>query len=335
MRKRRADDEARESANVVLGYIAQRVAIGIATLAIVSVVVFLLTQALPGDIARQVLGQNATPEQLQALREQLGLERPLIVQYFSWLGGILTLDLGTALSSGTPVAELLSVRAANTATVVLVALVIVIPAAIALGVFAARRSGRAADHVISTTMFAILALPEFVVGIVVIAALAGPALRLFPPTSILDPRYPALSQPALLVLPVITMILIALPHLTESVKALVRDELGSEHVLWSRLGGVREQRLMLRGVLPNVASPTAQVVVATINFLVGGTVAVEVVFGFPGIGSALVAAVANRDIVVVQAIAMGIALILVVAFLVADLVGFITTPRLRTAGASR
>ena len=310
-------------------YIVQRVLLGIAALLLVSFLVFLLTQALPGDIARQILGQNATEAQIEALRARLGVDQPFIVQYLTWLTGVLRLDFGTSLASGTAVSELLHVRAANTATVVGIALVIVIPLAIALGVLAAGRS-RVLEHGISGTMFTILALPEFVVGIVLIALLAGPVLQLFPPTSILDPRVPAIEQPEMLVLPVITMVLIATPHLTETVKALVRDELGSEHVLWTRLNGVPERRIMARGVLPNIAAPTSQVVATTVNFLLGGTVAVETVFGFPGIGSALVAAVANRDIIVVQAIAIGIATFLVIAFFLADLIGVLTTPKLRT-----
>lgn len=310
-------------------YIVQRVLLGVAALLLVSFLVFLLTQALPGDIARQILGQNATEEQIEVLRARLGVDQPFLVQYGNWLVGILRLDFGTSLASGTPVTELLRVRAANTATAVGIALIIVIPIAITLGVAAAGRS-RTLEHSISGTMFTILALPEFVVGILLIALVAGPVLQLFPPTSILDPRIPAIEQPELLVLPVATMVLIAMPHLTETVKALVRDELGSEHVLWTRLNGVSERRIMMRGVLPNVAAPTSQIVATTVNFLLGGTVAVETVFGFPGIGSALVAAVANRDIIVVQAIAIGIATVLVVAFLLADVIGVLTTPKLRT-----
>lgn len=318
---------------MVLGFAGRRLLLGLLTLLIVSFVVFALTQALPGDIARQILGQNATDAQLSGLRSRLGLDRPFILQYLDWLLGVIRLDFGTSLASGTPVAELLAVRAENTATIVVAALLVALPLAIFLGGVAASRSGRFSDHAISGGMFGILALPEFVVGVILIALLAGPVLRIFPPASILDPRKTALEQPELMVLPCLTMILIALPHLTESVKTLVRDELGSEHVLWARLYGVREPRILTRGVLPNVASPTSQIIATTINFLLGGSVAVETVFGFPGLGSALVAAVANRDIVVVQGIAMGIAAFMVLAFFVADLVGLLTTPKLRTGTA--
>lgn len=299
-------------------------------LLIVSFVVFFCTQALPGDIARQILGQNATADQLAALREQLGLNRPLIVQYLAWLWGIVRLDFGTSLASGTPVAELLAARAQNTSAVVSISLVIVIPLAMLLGTLAARRPGGVVDHVVSGAVHAILALPEFVVGIAVIALLATNVFRVLPPASILDPRYSVWSQPELLVLPIVTMVLIALPHLTESVKTLMRDELASEHVRWARLSGIPEARILGRHAFPAVLAPSLQVSAATVNYLLGGTVAVETVFSFPGIGTALVAAVQNRDIVVVQAIAMSIAAVLLVAFLIADVVGMLTTPKLRT-----
>lgn len=319
-----------QTRNVVVRFTVQRVAIGLLTLLIVSFVVFALTQALPGDIARQILGQNATDSQLENLRTKLGLDQPFILQYLQWLSGVIRFDFGTSLASGTPVAELLSVRVSNTATLVGLSLLIALPLAVVLGAVAASRSGKPTDHLVSGAMFTIMSLPEFVVGILLITLLAGTVFHLFPPASILDPRLPAIEQSELLVLPAITMIVIALPHLTESVKTLVRDELTSEHVLWARLNGVKESRLMLRGVVPNIASPASQILATTVNFLLGGTVAVETVFGFPGIGSALVAAVANRDIVVVQAIALGIAAFLVLAFFIADFIGLLTTPKLRT-----
>lgn len=312
------------------GMIARRVGIGAVMLLIVSFIVFVCTQALPGDIARQVLGQNATAEQLANLREQLGLTRPLIVQYLDWLWGALRGDFGTSIGSGMPVSELLAVRVQNSLAIVAVSLAIVLPLAVLLGTLAARRPGGAVDHVVSGAMHGILSLPEFVVGILVIALLATNVVRLFPPASILDPRESVWAQPELLVLPVITMVLIALPHLTEAVKTLMRDELASEHVRWARLSGIRESRILERFAFPNTVPPTLQVAAVTVNYLLGGTVAVETVFSFPGIGSALVNAVANRDIVTVQAVAILIAAVLLVAFVVADILGMLANPRLRT-----
>ncbi|MFT4029832.1 MAG: ABC transporter permease [Protaetiibacter sp.] len=309
--------------------VARSVAIGLATLLVVSFVVFFATQALPGDVARQILGANATAEQLANLREQLGLDRPAIVQYLDWLGGIARLDFGTSLAARIPVGELLATRAANTVAVVLIAALVAIPLAFVLGILAARRPGGLADHVISAGAQLSLSMPEFVIGIALLSVLAANVLHLVPPASILDPRYGPLAQPQLLVLPVLTMVLIAMPHLVESVKTLMREELGSEHVRWARLSGIRESRIRSRYALPNVLAPSLQVSATTLGYLLGGTVAVETVFSFPGIGSALVSAVASRDVVVVQAITMSVTAILVLAFVVADVIGMLTTPRLR------
>jgi len=309
--------------------VVRRVLTGVAMLATVSVLVFAATQALPGDIARTILGQSATPEQLARLRAELGLDLPVWRQYLDWVGGMLSGDLGTSLASGTPVAELLRIRVVNSFTVVAIALVITIPLGLLLGLLAARRAGGPLDLGISGAVQVILSLPEFVVGIVLVVIFGGGLFRLLPPTSPLDPRSFAWSQPRLLVLPIATMVLIALPHLTEATKTLLREELASDYVRWARLSGLGDARLLTRYAFPNTWGPVAQVAGVTVNYLLGGVVAVETVFAFPGIGSELVSAVSSRDIVVVQVIAMGIATILLVTFLIADLVGLLSNPRLR------
>lgn len=307
--------------------VIRRVLTGVAMLITVSVLVFAATQALPGDIARTILGQNATAEQLTRLRGELGLDLPVWQQYLRWVGGLLTGDLGTSLASGTPVAELLRVRVLNSATVVLIALVITLPLGLLLGLAAARRGP--ADVGISAAVQTILSLPEFVVGIILVVLFGGGLLRWLPPTSPLDPRLLAWNQPRLLILPIATMVLIALPHLVEASKTLLREELASDYVRWARLSGLGDARLLTGYALPNVLGPVAQVAGVTVNYLLGGVVAVESVFAFPGIGSELVAAVSARDIVVVQVIAIGIATILLITFLLADLIGLLTNPKLR------
>ncbi|PFG17615.1 peptide/nickel transport system permease protein [Propionicimonas paludicola] len=307
--------------------VIRRVLTGVAMLITVSVLVFAATQALPGDIARTILGQNATAEQLARLRGELGLDLPVWQQYLHWVGGLLSGDLGTSLASGTPVAELLRVRVLNSATVVLIALVITLPLGLLLGLAAARRGPL--DVGISAAVQTILSLPEFVVGIVLVVLFGGGLLRWLPPTSPLDPRQLAWNQPRLLILPIATMVLIALPHLVEATKTLLREELATDYVRWARLSGLGDVRLLTGYALPNVLGPVAQVAGVTVNYLLGGVVAVESVFAFPGIGSELVAAVGARDIVVVQVIAIGIATVLLITFLIADLIGLLTNPKLR------
>jgi peptide/nickel transport system permease protein len=299
-------------------------------LLVVSAIVFFCTQALPGDIARQILGQNATAEQIEALRAQLGLDLPVWAQYGNWVAGIVQGDPGISLASKTPVAELISSRLANSLTIVGISFVIVVLLGFGLGILASRKPGGLLDTVVSGIDHFILSLPEFVVGILVIVVLASNVFKVFPPASIIDSRYPAYEQPELLVLPVISLVLVATPHLLESIRTLMREELAGPAVTWARLSGIGEARILLRYALPNILAPSLQVVAATISFLLGGMVAVEVVFAFPGIGSALVSAVSSRDIVTVQAISMFIAAVMVVALITADTIGDISIVKART-----
>lgn len=320
----------KKSARYVMTKLVKRLGIGLLMLFFVSAVVFFCTQALPGDIARQVLGQNATAEQVEALRAQLGLDQPVVVQYGHWLWGMLQLDPGISLASRTPVAELISSRLANSLTIVGIAFVFVVVLGYGLGILAARKPGGVLDGAISAIDHFILSLPEFVVGIIVIVILASNVFKLFPPASIVDSRYSAYQQPELLVLPVLCLVLVTTPHLLESIRTLMREELQSPAVTWARLSGVGEAQILLRYALPNILAPSLQVVAASINFLLGGMVAVETVFAFPGIGSALVSAVSSRDIVTVQAITMFIAAVMVVSLMVADIIGDMSMAKVRT-----
>ncbi len=310
--------------------VLKRLGIGLLMLCVVSFIVFFCTQALPGDIARQILGQNATPEQIAALRAQLGLDQPVFVQYGNWLMGMLQLDPGTSLASRMPVAELIASRLANSLTIVGIAFLLVVLLSYGLGILASRKPGGILDTVISGINHFILSLPEFVVGIIVIVILAVNVFKLFPPASIIDSRYAAIEQPTLLVLPVLCLVLVATPHVLESIRTLMREELESSSVTWARLSGVGEGRILLRYALPNILAPSLQVVAASINFLLGGMVAVEAVFAFPGIGSALVSAVSTRDIVTVQGIAMFIAVVMVIALMIADIIGDLSLAKIRT-----
>lgn len=310
--------------------IGRRLLVGVAMLLTVSLVVFVLTQALPGDVARQILGQTATDTQVARLRAQLGLDRSAPEQYLSWLGGLLRGDLGTSLTSGTSVTSLIAGRAGATGVLVLVTAVLMIPLAFALGTWAARRPGGAVDHVVSGTVHVVLALPEFVVAIALVVLLATNVWRVLPPTSVPPAGSDVWQRPELLVLPVLTLVITAAPYLTESVKTTMRDELASEHVRWARLSGVPERRVVLRHALRSAVAPSVQVSAMTVTYLIGGTVAVETVFAYPGLGSALVSAVANRDIPVVQGIAMMVATASLLVYVLADVIGVLLTPRLRT-----
>jgi peptide/nickel transport system permease protein len=308
---------------------ARRLALMVGMLLLVSSLVFLITQALPGDLPRQILGQAATEAQIARLTAEMGLDRPLIVQYLSWLGGLARGDLGVSLASDIPVATLMGPRIANTGFMVAVAALITVPLAFILGIGAARKPNGPVDQVVSGTVFTIMSMPEFVVGILLVALLATNVGHFLPATAALDPRAPPWAQMELLILPLATMVLTALPHLTESVKATVREELSSEHVRWARLSGIPERTVLTRYALPNVIAPSLQVCVQTVGYLIGGTIAIETVFSFPGLGSGLANSVTTRDITTIQSVSVLIAAVLIVLYAVADALGLVFTPRAR------
>jgi peptide/nickel transport system permease protein len=311
-------------------YILRRLAYAAAMLLAISVLVFFFTQALPGNVARQLLGQNATAAVVSRLRAHLGLDKPLLSQYTEWIGHLLTLNLGSSLTSGTPVTQLIADRAVNSAVLVGITSAVLIPAVLILGMLAARHPGGIVDSVVSGTVLVVMALPEFIIAVLVVVLLASNVFHILPPTSVINPGASLWSQWKLLVLPALALVIGSLPYLTESVKTVLREELGSEHITWARLSGVPERRLLWRHAMPNAIGPTLQVAGTTLVYLTGGIVAVENVFAFPGIGEALTAAVANRDIPVVQAIAMLLAAVALAVYLLADVLHLLLSPRLRT-----
>ncbi|MFN8519240.1 MAG: ABC transporter permease [Chloroflexota bacterium] len=315
----------------LLRYVGRRTLYGVLMLAIVSVAVFFFTQALPGDVARQVLGQTATQQQVDALRERLGLDRPLITQYLDWVHGLGTLDLGTSLTSGKDVVAQLAPRLVASALLVALTVLTLLPVAFLLGTAAALRPNGIIDRLVSAMVLLIIALPGFIIAILLVALFATNVVRWLPPTSIIDSRQPVWEQLDLFALPVLALVLGSLPYMTESIRTTLREELASEHVAWARLSGVPGSRVLLRYAVPNAIAPTLQVAGTTLIYLVGGIVAVETVFAFPGVGASLAAAVANRDIPVVQAITMLLAVVALVIYLGADVLGILLTPRLRTS----
>jgi peptide/nickel transport system permease protein len=315
----------------VAGFIVRRTILGILTLFLVSIIVFAATQALPGDPARSILGRNATPESLATLREQLDLGKPVVEQYTSWLGGLLTGDLGNSLAANVPVTELIGKRIENSAVLMVLAALISIPLSIALGSVAARRRDRAFDHVSSIVLLALAALPEFVVAIGLVVLFGTTVFTVLPAVSLIPPDEPAWHHVKELVLPVTALVLAVTPYIARIMRASMVEVLESDYVEMARLKGLRERRVLWRHAVPNGIAPTIQVIALNLAYLAGGIVVVEFVFGYPGIGGALVDAVSNRDIPVVQALAILIAALYVFLNLCADIATILVSPRLRTS----
>ena len=311
-------------------YIGRRIAVAVVVLALVSMLVFAATLVLPGDAADATLGRSATPAQKQQLREELGLERPLLEQYGSWIGAFVRGDLGTSLGSGQPVTDFISGRVGNSLTLALLALVVLFAVSGVLGVIAGVRRGRAVDQAISGASLALIALPEFVTG-TILAVVFGVSLSLFPPTSIVPSGSSPLSEPDILVLPIVTLCVAGSAYIIRMLRAGVAEAMTSDYVQAARLNGVPERQVILRHALRNSLAPTVQVLALTVQWLIGGIVVVETVFSYPGLGQGLVQAVEARDIPIVQAMTLLIAALYVLINLIADVVVILLVPKLRTS----
>ena len=314
----------------LLKIILRRLGLGILTLFLVSVLVFAATQALPGDTARAILGRDASPERLKEVRARLGLDQPATTQYVKWLGHIVRGNLGDSLVASQPVTSLLKGRVMNSAALVLVAALISIPISILLGSLSGLLRDRPFDTAVSLGSLGLAALPEFVIGILLIMLLATQVFHVFPAVSRVNPSASIWSQLDMLILPALTLILAVAPYIIRILRASMIEVLESEYVQMARLKGMPESIVLRRHALPNAVIPAIQVIALNMAWLAGGVVVVEYLFNYPGIGSGLVDAVANRDVPMIQAIVLLIASLYVGFNLIADILTILVSPRLRT-----
>jgi peptide/nickel transport system permease protein len=316
--------------SAIWGFILRRLLLGALVLILVSIVIFLATQALPGDTARAILGRTATPASLAALREQLHLNRPVVVQYLTWAGGLLHGDAGNSMAAQEPVTRLISDRIVNSAFLVLCAGLISIPLSVLIGAYAALWRDKAFDVVTSLSTLVLAALPEFVVGVTLVVLFATTVSHVLPAVSIIPPGSKPWEQPLALILPVLTLVIAVTPYVARIMRASMIEVLESDYVEMARLKGLSERIVIQRHALPNALGPTFQVIALNLAYLAGGVIVVEYVFNYAGIGGALRDAVSNRDLPVIQALAMLIAGLYVVLNLLADIATILVTPRLRT-----
>jgi peptide/nickel transport system permease protein len=314
----------------IVKLVARRVGLGVLIMFVVSILVFLATQALPGDAAVAKLGRAATPAALAAFREHFHLNQSFISQYFSWLNDLLHGRLGVSLTTSESVGTLIGQRIGNSLVLLLLAALIGIPVALVLGVWSAVRRDGAFDHATSVTLLGLAALPEFVIGVTLTLLLATNVFHVFPAASLVNPQQSIWSQLNYVLLPAITLALAITPYIARMIRASMIEVLQSDYVAQARLNGVRERRVIVGHALTNAAGPTLQAIALTLAYLMGGVVVVETVFQYPGVGLALVNAIQNRDLPVVQALVLLIAAVYIVVNIGADVVTILWTPRLRT-----
>jgi peptide/nickel transport system permease protein len=315
----------------IANLVVSRAAAGVMTLLVVSVVVFAATEVLPGNAAYAILGHNATPLRLHALELQLHLDRSATEQYVGWLGGLLTGNAGTSLANSQPVWQLVAPRLVNSAVLVALSGLIGSLVGVLLGAIAAVRKDRAFDHAVSVVSLVVTALPEFVVAIGLVIVFATVVTQVLPAVSVLPPGTWAWQQPELLVLPVATLVIVIVPYIFRMMRGAMIEALESDYVEMARLKGLPVWRVLLVHALPNAVPPTVQVIGLNLLYLAGGIVVVEYVFDFPGIGQALVSAVSNRDIPVIQLIVIILATFYVFMNIVTDVASLLATPRRRIA----
>ncbi|MGP3975822.1 ABC transporter permease [Streptomyces sp. 8N114] len=318
----------------MLSFIARRTASAFGTLLLASVLVFLAVQALPGDVATQILGKDATPDAVAGLRQQLGLDRPAWERYADWVQAALHGDFGTSLVSGKPVAGEVAGYLGNSALIALVTVLFAVTGSLVLGIVAGLYRDRWADHLISTVGLVGMSIPEFVVATVLVLCFSialpwFPAVVLYGPDASVGQLLPAVWLPAL------SLAIVMAAYIVRMARTSVIDVMASEYVTTARLKGLSTWRVVTRHALPGALLPTLHVIALNVAWLVGGVAVVENVFNYPGIGKLLLTSVQNRDLPVIQAVALISAVVYVVCNLAADLGAMALNPKLRTRGRTR
>ena len=317
---------------MILRLIGKRLATSVLILLVVSMLIFFTTLLLPGDPAQAILGQQATPERIAALHQQMNLDEPAWTRYLLWLEGMVHGDLGVSAATGQPVSELIGERVGASLILMIAAGAIAIPAGILAGIWSALKRGRPVDTAITGISLVLAALPEFVIGIALVALFSTTVFTVLPAVTMNPPGSKVWDFPEQLILPVLVLVLVVAPYIARMMRATMLEVLDSGYVEMARLKGVPERRVTLRHALPHAIGPVAQVIAIQLAWMAGGVVVVEFLFRYPGLGQALIDAVNYRDVMVVVAISMIVAAVYIVVNLGADVVGILSNPKLRTGG---
>lgn len=305
----------------------QRLGLGLLTLFAITVVIFLAVELLPGDIAQELLGQNATPETVAALREALGLNLPPHTRYLNWLGNAIQGDLGTSLASKRPIADLIGQRFINTLALAAYAAAVSIPLAVVLGIMAALYRNSLFDRAVNIGTLSAISFPEYFIGYILILLLSFKA-GWFPSLSDMGNVDSVGTFLYRTFLPMLTLVLVVTAHMMRMTRASIINLLAQPYIEMAVLKGLSPARIILRHALPNALAPIINVIAINAAYLMTGVVLVEVVFAFPGLGQLMVDSVAKRDISVVQACCLIFATVYILFNLTADVLSIATNPRL-------
>ena len=320
--------------NPVIRTVLQRLGLGIATLLVVSIIISLAIQMLPGDFAKAVLGQSATPETVAAFQKEIGLDRGPVLRYFDWIGGVVQGDFGESYASAGSltghhrlVADMIAPRLLNTLFLASAAALIAVPLSLFLGVMAALYRNSLFDRVINVVSLTSISSPEFFLAYILIMFLAV-KFPIFVSLASVTPGMSFFDRLYVIALPALTLVLVIVAQMMRMTRAAIINLLASPYIEMSRLKGARPLQIILRHALPNAWAPIANVIAINLAYLVVGVVIVEVVFTYPGIGQLMVDAVSKRDLPVVQGCALVFAATYILLNLLADIVTIVSNPRL-------
>ena len=307
--------------------VAQRLGLGLLTLFVVSLIIFLGVELLPGDLAQEILGRSATAETVAAFRKELGLDLPAHIRYLDWLAGIVQGDFGRSLASQREISELIGVRLQNTLFLAAMAAIISVPLALLLGVLAALYRNSWYDRTVNVVTLSAVSFPEFFVAYILILYIAV-KFGWFPSLSNVDPETPFGERLYRTFLPALTLTLVVVAQMMRMTRAAIINLLASPYIEMAQLKGMSRSRIILYHALPNAWAPIINVIVLSLAYLIVGVVVVEVVFIYPGLGQLIVDSVRTRDIPVVQACSLIFAATYILLNLTADVLTILTNPRL-------
>jgi peptide/nickel transport system permease protein len=309
--------------------VVRRTLLSIVTLLLVSLIIFSMLEVLPGDVATRILGRDATPESLEVLRTELGLDRPAAVRYLDWLGGLATGDLGKSLVSSRPISEILAPRIFNTLLLSLYAFALYLPLTVIPAVLQALTRDRGPDHVLSVVTLVLLSMPDFLLATILLLTFVL-WIPVLPAISLVDASSSWFEYLKAMTLPALTLAIVMAVYAVRMLRDNLIEVLDSDYVRMAELKGLSRARVLLRHALPNALVPTLNVTALNLAYLIGGVVVVEKVFSYPGFGTLLVDSLQLRDLPVIEATVMIAALVYIAANLVADIAAILLNPRLRT-----
>jgi peptide/nickel transport system permease protein len=312
----------------MLRFILRRLGFLVLTLVAASLLVFIATQVLPGDVAQLILGRFATEQAILNLREQMGLNRPLVVQYVTWLFDFARGHWGMSLSTDTPVMALVFDRLANSAMLAAVAFAMYVPLGILLGLVAALRKNTVVDQAISVGSLSFIGLPEFVTGVILITIFSI-KLKWLPASAAIDPNATFIEALPHLILPALTVSLVSLAYITRMTRSSTLDVLSTDYIRTAYLKGLPPYRVLFRHVLRNALLPTVTVVAIGVGWLIGGLIVTESLFSYPGLGRLLLFAIQRQDLPLIQATTLFLVAVFCLSNLVADILYAYLNPRIR------